>query len=57
LLATYGPLTTRELAEICDQSPEAMTVLLDRYVTDDQVSMHPVRGGEFWQLTKEHVNP
>lgn len=51
LLADYGPLTTRELAEIQGQGREAMRAEMERLEQEGKVRRIPVPGGEFWQRT------
>jgi protein-disulfide isomerase-like protein with CxxC motif len=48
LLAEYGPLTTRELAEIHDKSVEAMRTEMESLAARGGVQKLPVHGGEFW---------
>ncbi|HEY9898111.1 MAG TPA: DsbA family protein [Pantanalinema sp.] len=47
LLAAYGPLTTRELAEL---HGEATPATLEALRADGVVRSIPVKGGEFWEL-------
>lgn len=49
LLADYGPLTTRELAEIYGRSLEAQRAEMERLAQEGKVQRIPVPRGEFWQ--------
>jgi predicted DsbA family dithiol-disulfide isomerase len=53
LLASYGPLTTRELAEIRGEAPGALASVL---AADPFLERHPVRGGELWALPVPHAS-
>jgi predicted DsbA family dithiol-disulfide isomerase len=55
LLADYGPLTTRELAEVYDQSVETVRAEMEGLTTEGQVEEMPVRNGEFWALPATRV--
>jgi predicted DsbA family dithiol-disulfide isomerase len=48
VLSAYGPLTTRELAEVYRQPLEAMRQHLLALAAEGRVQKRPVRGGEFW---------
>ena len=48
VLSAYGPLTTRELAEVYRQPLEAMRQHLLALAAEGRVQRRPVRGGEFW---------
>jgi len=48
VLSAYGPLTTRELAEVYRQPLEAMRQHLLNLAAEGRVQKRPVRGGEFW---------
>jgi len=48
LLAEYGPLTTRELAEVHGKSVEVMREEMEALAAKGQVRKQPVRSGEFW---------
>jgi putative protein-disulfide isomerase len=48
VLSEYGPLTTRELAELYRQPLEAMRQHLLALAAEGRVQRQPVRGGEFW---------
>ncbi len=48
VLSEYGPLTTRELAEVYRQPLEAMRQHLLNLAAEGRVQRRPVRGGEFW---------
>lgn len=50
LLTAYGPLTTRELAEIHGQDRETMRMEMERLEREGKVRRIPVPGGEFWQF-------
>jgi len=50
LLADYGPLTTREVAEILGRTADEVRALLEKLAADGQVESLPVRGGEFWKV-------
>jgi predicted DsbA family dithiol-disulfide isomerase len=50
LLADYGPLTTRELAEVYGRPGEAMRAEMEPLATDGKVHRIPVARGEFWSL-------
>ncbi|HXF68769.1 MAG TPA: DsbA family protein, partial [Thermoflexus sp.] len=49
LLAEYGPLTTRELAEIYGQDQETARAEMERLEREGKVHRIPVPRGEFWQ--------
>ena len=53
LLAAYGPLTTRELAEVYDKPVDLMRSEMEALAAEGQVEKLPVRGGEFWVLPIE----
>lgn len=48
LLAEYGPLTTRELAEVYDKPLERMRDEMEALAAKGEVAKLPVRNGEFW---------
>jgi len=48
VLSEYGPLTTRELAEVYRQPLEAMRQHLLNLAAEGRVQRRPVRDGEFW---------
>ncbi|MFN3928755.1 MAG: DsbA family protein [Thermoflexus sp.] len=50
LLAVYGPLTTRELAEIYGQDQETARAEMERLEREGSVRRIPVPRGEFWRL-------
>jgi len=50
LLRDYGPLTTRELAELQGWPPEEARHHLEGMARNGHVLLQPVRGGEFWEL-------
>ncbi len=52
LLAEYGPLTTRELAEIYARDREAIRVEMERLEQEGNVQRIPVPRGEFWRLVE-----
>lgn len=49
LLSVYGPLTTRELAEIQNRSTDEVLTHMEELAARGQVERLPVRGGEFWR--------
>ncbi len=49
LLQAYGPLATRELAELQGWAPEEAGQRLVAMAREGQVRRRPVRGGEFWE--------
>lgn len=57
LLAEYGPLTTRELAEIYDKPVDPLRSEMDALVAQGRVEKLPVRDGEFWALPATHTMP
>jgi predicted DsbA family dithiol-disulfide isomerase len=50
LLAEYGPLTTRELAEVYGLSLEEMRRKMEGLEVEGKVERLPRKGGEFWQV-------
>lgn len=52
LLSTYGPLTTRELAEIQNLPMHEVRVRMEEMAVRGQVERLPVRGGEFWRIPR-----
>lgn len=54
LLSEYGPLTTRELAEIHDKPVQLMLSEMEALAAQGQVAKIPARGGEFWAVTLAH---
>jgi predicted DsbA family dithiol-disulfide isomerase len=50
LLVEYGPLTTRELAEVHDRPAAAMASELKGLEAEGRLARLPVRSGEFWAL-------
>ena len=52
LLADYGPLTTREVAEILGRTVDEVRALLEKLAAHGQVESLPVRGGEFWKVRR-----
>ncbi len=50
LLAVYGPLTTRELAELLDRSLDEVRAHMEALAARGRVEHLAVRRGEFWRL-------
>ncbi|MFQ5409485.1 MAG: DsbA family protein [Anaerolineales bacterium] len=50
LLGDYGPLTTRELAEVYAQPTAALRAEMKKLEAEGQAGRLPVHGGEFWTL-------
>jgi putative protein-disulfide isomerase len=57
LLAMYGPLTTRELAEITSQQPAEIRAQLSPAASEGRMERIDVPHGEFWQLAQPIVEP
>ncbi len=53
ILAEYGPLTTRELAEIHIQLIATIYAEMEKRQTASQLKRYSMHGGEFWTLAGE----
>lgn len=57
LLRIYGPLTTRELAEIYGKDLQEMREVMGVMEREGRVHEIPAPGGEFWALAASSVSP
>jgi len=57
LLTMYGPLTTRELAEITGRKPDEITAQLSKAAGEGRVARIDVPHGEFWKLVQPVSEP